>query len=172
MRIKDELLFLHMKKQQINLKLYRLHLSLPNTWRNSWHYIQDTIKDKLQRIIWSKYKTLNDKLHRLAQQQTITLKESHTFFPRVVNNTDITFSKNELSLLNKGPKYNLHKKDRLAHQSSFRSRNSYQYVTYDREYHRKQISDHLIKLKSQNKTHTRNINQSESKPCSPHKQNS
>ena len=33
----------------------------------------------------------------------------------------------------------------------------------DREYHRKQISDHLIKLKSQNKTHTRNINQSEYK---------
>jgi len=35
--------------------------------------------------------------------------------------------------------------------------------TTDREYHRKQISDHLIKLKSQNKTHTRNINQSEYK---------
>ena len=35
MRIKDELRFLHMKKQQINLKLYRLHLSLANTWGNS-----------------------------------------------------------------------------------------------------------------------------------------
>jgi len=133
MRIKDELRFLHMKKQQINLKLYRLQLSLANTWGNSWHYIQDTIKDKLKRTIGSKYKTLDDKLHRLAQQQTITPKEPHTFFPRVVNNTDITFSKNELSLLNKGLKYNLHKRQTLVHQSSFRSRNSYQYVTYDRQ---------------------------------------
>ena len=58
-----------MKKQQITLKLYRLHLSLANTWGNSWHYIQGTIEDKQQRIIWSKYKTLDDKLHRLAQQQ-------------------------------------------------------------------------------------------------------
>jgi len=31
MRITDELRFLHMKKQQINLQLYRLHLSLANT---------------------------------------------------------------------------------------------------------------------------------------------
>jgi hypothetical protein len=69
MRIKDELRFLHMKKQQITLKLYRLHLSLANTWGNSWHYIQGTIENKQQRIIWSKYKTLDDKLHRLAQQQ-------------------------------------------------------------------------------------------------------
>ena len=100
MRINDELRFLHIKKQQINLKLYRLHLSLVNTWGNSWHYIQDTIEDKLQRI-GSKYKTLDDKLHRLAQQQTITPKEPHTLFPGVGNNTDITFSKNEMSLLKK-----------------------------------------------------------------------
>ena len=101
MRIKDELRFLHMKKQQINLKLYRLHLSLANTWGNSWHYIQDTIEDKLQRTIGSKYKTLDNKLHRLAQQQTITPKQPNTFFCRVGNNTDITFSKNEMSLLKK-----------------------------------------------------------------------
>ena len=101
-----------MKKHQINLKLYRLHLSLANTWGDIWHLIQDTIEDKLQRMLRPKYKTLDDKLHRLAQQQTITPKAPHTFFPRVVNNTDIAFSKNELSLLNKVPNYNLHKKDR------------------------------------------------------------
>ena len=174
MRIKDELRFLHMKKkQQINLKLYRLHLSLANTWGNSGPYIQGTIEDKVQRTIGSKYKTLDDKLHRLAHQQT-TPKEPHTFFPRVINNTDITFSKNELSLLNKGPKYNLHKKDRhwltnLALEAEIATN---MLPMTDREYHRKRTSDHLIKLKSQNKTHTRNINQSESKPCSPFKQNS
>jgi len=32
------------------------------------------------------------------------------FYPRVVNNTDIFFSNSEMSLLQKGPKYNIHAK--------------------------------------------------------------
>jgi hypothetical protein len=46
MRIRDELKFLHVKKQQINLNLYRLHLSLANMWGNSWFCIQDTVDKK------------------------------------------------------------------------------------------------------------------------------
>jgi len=53
---------------------------------NSWHYIQDTIKDKLQRSIGSKYETFDDKLHRLTQQQSINPKQHNTFFPTVVTN--------------------------------------------------------------------------------------
>jgi hypothetical protein len=45
------------------------------------------------------------KIWRLAQQQLTSPKEPQSFFPRVINKTDITFSKNELTLLNKGPKY-------------------------------------------------------------------
>ena len=48
LRIKDELKYLHMKKQQLNTKLYHLHLLLANTWNNSWHYIQHTINNKLE----------------------------------------------------------------------------------------------------------------------------
>jgi len=82
MRFKDELRFLHMKKkQQINLKLCRLHISLANTWGNPWHYIQDTLEDTLQRTIGSKYKILGDKFYRLALQQTITLKSPTPSFP-------------------------------------------------------------------------------------------
>ena len=118
------------------------------------YLIPETTKDKLQRIVRSKYKTLDNKLHRLAQQQTITSsKEPHNFFPRVVNNSDKAFSKNELSLLNKGPKYNLHKKDRhwLTNLALEAETASNMLPTTDREYHRNQISDYLIKLKSQNK---------------------
>jgi hypothetical protein len=35
-------------------------------------------------------------------------KEVHTFYPRVVNKTNIIFMNNEINLLEKGPKYNLH----------------------------------------------------------------
>jgi hypothetical protein len=57
-----------------------------------------------------KYKLLDDKLHKLAQQQRKNPTAQHKFYPRVVNNTDITFSEDEMTLLEKGPKYNLHYK--------------------------------------------------------------
>ena len=37
-----------------------------------------------------------------------TTTTNSNFYPRVVNNTNITFSKEELTLLNKELKYNLH----------------------------------------------------------------
>jgi hypothetical protein len=51
----------------------------------------------------SKYKTLNSKLHRLTQEQTNTPREHHPFYPRVINNTDISFSKEEMTLLERAP---------------------------------------------------------------------
>jgi hypothetical protein len=47
-------------------------------------------------------------MNKLAQEQTATPREKHTFHPRVINNTNITFSDSETALLQKGPKYNLH----------------------------------------------------------------
>ena len=45
LRIKDEIKYLYMKKQQLNHKLYYLHLSLANTWGNTWQYVQYTIEE-------------------------------------------------------------------------------------------------------------------------------
>ena len=33
---KDEIKYLHIKKQQLNQQIYRLYLSLANTWNNTW----------------------------------------------------------------------------------------------------------------------------------------
>lgn len=112
LRINDELKYLYMKKQQLNHKLYLLILSLANTWGNSQHYIQCVIEDKMPRKIQSKYKTLDNKLHKLSREQLITPKDHHKFYPGILNNMDITFSANERALLNKGPKYNLHSKNK------------------------------------------------------------
>jgi len=38
LRIKDKLKYLYMKKQQLNLRLYRLHLLLANIWGNTGKY--------------------------------------------------------------------------------------------------------------------------------------
>jgi hypothetical protein len=110
LRIKDELKYLHMKKQQLNTKLYQLHLLLANTWGNAWQYIQHTINRNLEKETKPIYQRLDNKLHKLALEQTNTPKSHHTFYPRIVNNTDITFSSKEIELLEKGPKYNLHHK--------------------------------------------------------------
>jgi len=97
-----------MKTKQLNHRLYYLHLSLAKTWGNTWQYIQYTIKEKLKKIIQSKYEKLDKKLCRLSQEQTKTPKERYNFYPRIINNTNITFSKRETTLLGKGLKYNLH----------------------------------------------------------------
>jgi len=50
-RIKDEIKYLHTKKQKLNTQIYNLHLTLANNWGNSWQHIYHTIEDKLQKEI-------------------------------------------------------------------------------------------------------------------------
>jgi hypothetical protein len=59
-----------------------------------------------------KYSTINAKLNQLAKPQTNNSDFHKQFYPRVINNTNITFTSNELSLLKKGLKYNLGHKHR------------------------------------------------------------
>jgi len=95
-------------------------IDLANRWGNTWQYIQYMIENKLKKII--QYEKPDNKLYRLSQEQTKTPEECHSFYPRIVNNTDITFSKSEITLLEKGLKYNLHKKkEKLACQPCTRS---------------------------------------------------
>jgi len=103
-RVREEIKFLYMKKQQLNKKLYYLHLNIANARGNSWYYIQDTIEAKLNKLISEKYERLETKLQKLSQEQTRTPKTHHNFYPRVVNKSNITFTNNEITLLNKGLK--------------------------------------------------------------------
>jgi hypothetical protein len=58
-----------------------------------------------------KYKTLDDKINKLIQNQMNKPNTSTSFYLRVFNKTNITFfSDDELELLNKGLKYNISKK--------------------------------------------------------------
>jgi hypothetical protein len=57
-----------------------------------------------------KVQTLDKKLKRLSSLQTYNPTNPRTFHHRVVNMTDIPFTEQEMALLQKGPKYNLHDK--------------------------------------------------------------
>ena len=59
-----------------------------------------------------KYNYIKQKLNKLEHTQTSTPKHVKTFYPRVINNTNIRFNAEELSLLNKGLKYNLSYKNK------------------------------------------------------------
>jgi hypothetical protein len=109
-RIKDEIKFLYSKKQQLNLQTYYLHLTLANTSDRQWPHIRGIIEEKLNKEAKTKYINLDHKLDRLTQTQKKTPHNPHTFYHRLVNNTDIHFSKSETSLLQKGLKYNLQQK--------------------------------------------------------------
>jgi hypothetical protein len=101
-----------------------------------------------------RYKSLDAKLHKLAQDQTTTPQTDHTFFPRVINNTNITFPNTELKLLEEGTKYNLHHKQKnWLTKLALEAETALSLLpTADREYYRKQVSDHLLKLGNQDKT--------------------
>ena len=68
------------------------------------------IEDRLKIEIREKYKTLDTKLNHLSQQQSRTPQPHHKFYARIINTTDINFSEQEMTLLEKGPKYILHSK--------------------------------------------------------------
>jgi acetyl/propionyl-CoA carboxylase alpha subunit len=108
--MKDEIKYLHAKKQHLNYEIYKLHLTLANTWNNTWLYMLDTILAKLQKEIQKRYQNLDTKLKKLAKGQTTIQQHNQSFYPRVINDTDITFSKQEMAMLQKGLKYNLHSK--------------------------------------------------------------
>ena len=57
-----------------------------------------------------KYKKLDTKINKLSLTQTKTPRHTRNFFPRVVNDTNIPFTEQEMALLHKGLKYNLHAK--------------------------------------------------------------
>jgi hypothetical protein len=111
LRINDEIKFLYKKKQHLNTELYKAHLKTAQEWNITWNLISNYVHIAVNLEATKKYTTIHTKLDKLSKQQQPKHPINNTqFYPRVVNNTNIAFSSNELSLLNKVLKYNLHYK--------------------------------------------------------------
>jgi hypothetical protein len=72
-------------------------------------HVRKSFSNLLNKDTQNKYTILDDKLNKLKNTQTTKdSTTSTTFHPKIVNNTNITFSTEQLTLHNKGIKYNLH----------------------------------------------------------------
>jgi hypothetical protein len=110
MRIKDEIRFLYKKKEQLNDTMYKIHLKAAQEWGSMWQIILESVTESTNREIERKYSNIDKKIKTLSKAQTRNNEIQKSFYPRVDNRTKINFSGNELTLLNKGLKYNLNYK--------------------------------------------------------------
>jgi len=130
-RINDEIKVLYKKKEKPNIDLYSIHLKAAQEWGRTWYFIVDCIHESINQELEKKYKPIEEKLKNLVHTQTKTLDCKSNFYPRVINKTDLTFTNDELTLLNKGLKYNLnHKHKKLDKNSCPGSRDRYNSITY------------------------------------------
>jgi hypothetical protein len=102
LRIKNEIKFIYRKKQQLNTHLYQTHINNSNIWQQTWDNIERSIEQKLQHEMDKIHKKQQQKINKLMKTQTIQINN---------NNTQYThFTHEEIQILNKGLKYNLHYK--------------------------------------------------------------
>jgi hypothetical protein len=74
--------------------------------------IDESVRDRINLISEKKYETIRKKLKQLESTQSNNPKHQKKFYPRVVNQTNIDFTNDEMTLLNKGLKYNLSHKNK------------------------------------------------------------
>jgi hypothetical protein len=156
-RIKDEIKFLHKKKDKLNLDLYNIHLKATKKWGRVWDIILPSVIHTLNLGMEKRYKQLDLKINKLVATHTEKPKIKTQFYPKVINKTDITFTDEEMTLLNKGLKYNLNyrNKGRLSTLALEAETAISLLPSHEQEYLRYQVAHNLQKLyKQQDSIHT------------------
>ena len=103
-RVKDEVKFLFKKKEKLKHELYKAHLKAAQKWGECGGPSLTRYMNHSTRKWKRKYNSLDKKISKLVQTQTIKSSTNTQFYPRVVKKTNIHFTDEELTLLNKGLK--------------------------------------------------------------------
>jgi hypothetical protein len=100
----------------------------------------------------AKYKKLDMKISKLTQTQTKTPRHTQDFYPRMINDTNIPFTEQEMALLHKGLKYNLHtkRKNWLENLALEAETAISQLPTSDQDIYRKLIAERVSNLHQNN----------------------
>lgn len=114
--VKNEIKFLHAKKQTLYEKVYRLHLEIANNqYESKSQHNLEKFKYELGIKLRHKQCTLVNKLERLINNKFEINKTTgqigrlgtHEFYVRTKNLTNVDFNNNEIRVLDKGLKYNI-----------------------------------------------------------------
>jgi hypothetical protein len=135
--IKEEIRMLYKKKDKLNRDLYKTHLQAAKDWGKTWYLIQNSIQNSLNVEIEKKYKTNDDKINKMTLTQT----------------------DEEMSLLKKGPKYNLsYKRKHWISNLALEAANAIMLLPIqEQDYIRYQVAYNLEKLyKQQREKHIHN----------------
>jgi hypothetical protein len=84
LRLKNEIKFLFKKNEKLNQELQATHIKEANEWGNLWTIIQSSINDSLNHEMEQKYKSLDNKMNKLARTQNQKPVTKTEFFRRVV----------------------------------------------------------------------------------------
>lgn len=153
LRVKNEIKLLYKKKDNLNQDLYALHLQAAREWGSLWPLIQSSIIESLNTEMTNKYLILDKKLNTLINTKNQNQHHDTQFYPRVINKTKINFTDNEMSLLNKGLKYNLSYKNKhwLRNLALEAESAVARLPTNEQEHVRYQVAINLEKLYKQDK---------------------
>jgi hypothetical protein len=109
--------------------------------------------------------TINNKLEKLKQTQIQTPDHKTKFYPRVINNTNITFTKGELSILRQGLQYNInHKPKHWIQTLALEAETAINYLpTVEQDHVRWQVAKTINKFYKQNPKSANSHNHNERK---------
>lgn len=116
--IRQEIKLLYQKKSMLNILLYKKHIELINSIHAAQYYNTFyLIEQQVNKIIERKKRTQTKKLGQMLNSRLNSkqFETKHKFYPRVVNLSTIYFAEDEMSVLNKGLKYNLRSNNQKKH---------------------------------------------------------
>ena len=111
-RINQEIKFLYCKKQHLNQRLYYLHLEGAHQYGGMWQRIQEYIDEQISRLMDNIYQKLNKKLDTLTNQTDTkhdNNKNASKFQARIINLTNLRFTKEQIKTSSLGPNYAIEK---------------------------------------------------------------
>ena len=111
-RLKQEIKFLYIKKNKLNEHLYAKHLECATTWPTCWATIHKIIDNNLQLEMETHFDKLNRKLDNVQTECSKHKKhqnhnQQQSLYPRTVNLSSITFTKEEQELLDLGMQHSI-----------------------------------------------------------------
>jgi hypothetical protein len=99
LRIKNEIKFLYINKQQLNKELYHSHILNANIWQQTWAKIEQAINEKLQQEM-TRIHQKQQQISNLEKSQT-TNTTNNNHYPRVINYSNTQFTQDEIQLKSK-----------------------------------------------------------------------